>query len=140
MVGREGTAKDDLDWSDEGSKGPSFLFLHYSREPLLDYFSARVGADGCRAQCGVVADVSGELLDVKALVGHTKDPKFVLFLHFTGGDFLGNFSTTVGSSGGVSWLGFVPSGEGNPSKVVEWPMERRVGRAKAGKLIASICF
>lgn len=60
LIRREGTAKDNLDWSDEGSKGRCFLFLHYSEGSLLDYFLARVGANHYRPQCGVVPDISGK--------------------------------------------------------------------------------
>lgn len=45
---------------------------------------------------------------------------------------------TTSSFGGVSRLGFVLCGEGNPLDVVEWPVVHRVGRTKTGKLATSI--
>lgn len=82
----------------------------------------------------VVAVVSGKLLDVtvrptETLVGRTEDPKSVLFsvLYYIGGDFLGNFTPTTGSFGGVSRLRFVPGGEGNHLDVVEWPLVCHAG-------------
>lgn len=46
----------------------------------------------------------------------------------------------TGSSSGVSQLGFVPGGEGNPLDGMEWPMVRRANQTKARKLAALMGF